>query len=98
MDELYAVWEANRYNEWDSGYTPDDVATEITGGEGYVDEDDYDYLSVSYWMDQIEEFQGKTWPKGWEIFVDETGEVVDGYHRLTAAIIVGKSLPVHYAE
>jgi len=98
MDELYEVWEANRYNEWESGYTPTDVAEEITGGEGYVDEDDYDYQSVSYWMHQIENFRGREWPEGWEIFVDENGEVVDGYHRLTAAIIVGRPIPISYAQ
>jgi len=94
LDDL---WDNNADNSWES-LTPRNVYDHIANGDEYAEaiaEDDesarYDIDSVYHWMDQLRGYRGREEeiPEDWNIFVDSSGEVIDGYHRLTAAMVIG---------
>ena len=95
---IASIWEQNKSNAWESGLTPEDVALVFMYDNDAVwdqaDEDDLakaDVESVAWWIDTLRPFVGKEEeiPKRWNTFVDGSGEIVDGYHRITAAIVLG---------
>jgi hypothetical protein len=92
------LWNKNKDPVWESGLTPEDVANAFIHDDDYVwaqvDEEElvrYDVESVAFWVDRLRKYvdKEKDIPARWNIFVDENGEIIDGYHRMTAAYIVG---------
>ncbi|HEY5657682.1 MAG TPA: GNAT family N-acetyltransferase [Myxococcota bacterium] len=93
---LLPIWEQNKDNPWDE-LTPEDVFNVFVHGDDYTEEllaDDpaatQDMASVNWWLDQFAQWPtGSDVPPEHNMFIDEQGEVVDGYHRMTAAMIRG---------
>jgi len=94
---LPPIWEQNKAAAWDSGLTPQDLFNHYAYGDEYVeqraaeDEDAArDVQSVGWWLEQFASWpRGSDVPSEHDIFLDRDGEIVDGYHRMTAATLAG---------
>lgn len=83
-------WEEIRNRPWDSGFTPEQVMAHITKGLHPELEGSYDVEATKWAMEQIRISDGNVQP----VLVDVDLDVVDGYHRIAAAKILGmKKIP-----
>lgn len=71
--------------KWDSGLTPKQVIEHITTGAHPGIADSYDVRAIKHLMAQM---KSGNLPK-MAVTVDNDMEVIDGYHRIVAAKILG---------
>jgi hypothetical protein len=85
------LWKRNKANAWDNGTSPEDVFRFIDDGVPLHDESEVE--SVLWWLERLQD--GRDLGEDEFIFTEADGEIVDGYHRLTAARLLGlKTFPV----
>ena len=78
-------WEDIKDVPWDSGYTPRQVVKCITMGECPT-QAEYDVKLVKHFVRQFKLYRNDL--DRWPVEVDHDRDIVDGFHRLTAAKIL----------
>lgn len=96
---LSTIWSRNKSNTWESGLSPSDILADASGDIPIVwpsDEEDADIASVTWWVGTLGDYGSpELVPNRLAIFVHRDDEIIDGYHRMTAAMILGwKRFPV----
>ena len=81
-------WEELKDKPWDSGVTPQQVLMHITKGMHPELKDSYDVETTKWAMEQFRLADGAV-PRKLAVVVDYDYDIVDGFHRLTAAKILG---------
>jgi ParB-like chromosome segregation protein Spo0J len=77
---------------WDSGYTPQQILDHLTNGTNPELENSYDTKAIQHIIAIIKKSGGV--PPNMAVTVDDDMDVIDGYHRIVAAKILGiKKIP-----